>query len=661
MGLSTQFKFALVLLGTLAALAIGSAFLITFGVEKALSEKMKESGENAVYLSSIIIQDKYRGLLFLKVEQALQVKGTLTLYERVVRSLAEDEDRDDFLEDLENLPFPDNLTLWTVDDSLRTRRIGGDMRPGFDPYSGEDVKGRKVGENMLRLTKQNTTAATLVSADPPPGNDRQYFGVHFYLPSMKLMIGLWTDLQPSYAVQEARFKEAVRSMQDHLETVDIGVSGFLVVADASGKLIIHSPDFPEDGVLRQRNPLTDNTLIADIRRASADPSVPVRALLATPAGFREALIYTKYSRAFDWYVAGICFSDEIAAPGRKLSMYLIAGMLATAALLAPASLYLLNKLTAPLARLSEFARKLPETDFLKEREEADRADVAALARNRGGDEIGELANAFLFMDGALRDRVRELVETAGSRERMVGELQAAADIQSGILPKPLPEKAVGGRFALAASLKPAREVGGDLYDFFMLDDERICMIVGDVSDKGVPAALFMSMAMVLIRSGAQGAGGPEQIMKKVNETLARENPGCMFVTLFIAFLNVNDGELIYASAGHNPPMIRSGGTIRELDGWSGPVVGGFENADYERFADRMLPGDILFMYTDGLTEAMNGGRELFGVDALQRTLAGCPSDSPGEIIEYVHNAVERHVNGAPVSDDLTILCLRKNR
>ena len=263
------------------------------------------------------------------------------------------------------------------------------------------------------------------------------------------------------------------------------------------------------------------------------------------------------------------------------------------------------------------------------------------------------------MDGALRQRVRELVETTGARERMEGELHAATEIQMGFLPRG-PETEKHNRFAFSGSLIPAREVGGDLYDFLPLDPNRICLVIGDVSDKGVPAALFMSMTLVLIRAGAGAAIGPEKILKSVNTALANENRNSMFVTLFIAFLDLNTGELVYANAGHNPPWLCGRGGMRQLDGLSGPMAGAFKEAEYRSFTARMAPGDTLFLYTDGVTEAMNRRDEPFGDDALENIISRWNGVEPESLLREVSAAIDDHVEGAAASDDITMACLVYN-
>ncbi len=451
------------------------------------------------------------------------------------------------------------------------------------------------------------------------------------------------------------------SMRAHLNKIRLGESGFLFVVGDDGGLVIAPERF---GLAPQADSVLNAALLKTIREAAAHPDAPspvsLRDRSANSLKARPALLHAEYIEPLEWYLAGISFLDELDAPARRLSLFLIAGMIVAAAVLCAAALFVVGRITTPLTQLTTFARRLPETDFLRDREQEQDAVLARLADPVRQDEVGELSRALLFMDGALRDRVRDLVEATGARERMAGELLAATEIQQGFLPPPIDGERSKGRFRLAASLVPAREVGGDLYDFFMLDGERLCIVIGDVSDKGVPAALFMIMTMAFVRSaasGPDGSAGPDAIMRSVNENLARDNANGMFVTLFIAFLDAGTGLLTFANGGHNPPLLRSGGALRFLEDAAGPVAGAFADAEYARHSVAMLPGDQLFLYTDGLTEAMNAGGELFGEDALRAVVAGSGASDPDGVVQAVQSAVAAHVGGAPASDDLTMLCL----
>lgn len=648
---STKFRLTLLLVGSLCLLALGTGLFTTYSVSETLYEKTQESNRNAVSLSANNIRSRYQELFNLRVEQAMQIKASLALFERIIRGLA---DSADFPAMLGGLSLPEGMTVIALDDDLRLVLKNGPMPNDCDPYAVSDIKGREIGRNMMRLGKANVAATAMVQFAAPGAGRHKFFGRHFYLPGRKMLVGLWMDIEPHEAVQARNLDEAIASLRENFRQIRIGPSGFLFVADADGRVVIQPEDRDLAPVLAGNNPATGRTLIQDLREGSARPETPIPVLFPFGGGNREALVYAEGIRPLKWHVTGVGFVDEIKAPGARLSIALALGILFATCLLALVAMFVVGRLTAPLARLAEFARQLPQADFFQE--QGGQGIPLSPADNRRGDEIGELSRAFLFMDGALRERVRELVETAGARERMAGELHAATEIQMGFLPKALDGEAVRGRFDLSGSLTPAREVGGDLYDFFMPDPGRLCLIVGDVSGKGVPAALFMSMTMVLVRAAAK-ASGPGKIMETVNAALAMENPNLMFVTLFIAFLDLSSGELVYANAGHNPPWLLGAGGSRQLDGLSGPPVGVFADREYRSFDARMRPGDTLFLYTDGVTEAMNGHDEQFGDNALEQTLSRRDGAGAESLIRLVSDALDRHVDGAPASDDITMVCL----
>jgi sigma-B regulation protein RsbU (phosphoserine phosphatase) len=281
---------------------------------------------------------------------------------------------------------------------------------------------------------------------------------------------------------------------------------------------------------------------------------------------------------------------------------------------------------------------------------------------RTNDEIEELANAFNKMVCDLQTYVRDLKTTTAEKERFASELQVAHDIQMSFLKKIFPAFPHRSDFSLYATIKTAREVGGDLYDFSLLDDDRIVFYIGDVSDKGVPASLIMAITMTLMkRASAQPGITPAGILKQVNVTLAEDNANSMFVTLFIGILNVKTGELAFSNAGHNPPLILGAdGECTFLTLPDGLVLGVMPEAEYRDDAVRLEPGAMIVTYTDGVTEAMNPERELYSESRLQeraKRLAGCAvEDTVGAII----SAVKAHADGAPQSDDIAVLALRRN-
>ena len=275
-----------------------------------------------------------------------------------------------------------------------------------------------------------------------------------------------------------------------------------------------------------------------------------------------------------------------------------------------------------------------------------------------GDEIETLANSFNQMTDELKSYIDNLTTTTAEKERIETELSVAARIQAGILPKNLPARS---EFDLFASMQPAKEVGGDFYDFYFLDENHLMITVADVSDKGVPAALFMVACKTLLKDCALLLGTVEQlseIVARTNDRLAEANEEGMFVTAFTGVLDVATGEFVYVNAGHNPPLVRRNGNFEFLPIAKSPMLGVMERMEFPAERLTLNPGDVLFLYTDGVAEAMNGERELFGESRLQETLSQSAGAGTAEkIVAAVRGAVDDHANGAEPSDDVTMLGL----
>ena len=210
---------------------------------------------------------------------------------------------------------------------------------------------------------------------------------------------------------------------------------------------------------------------------------------------------------------------------------------------------------------------------------------------------------------------------------------------------------------LYAVLRPAKEVGGDLYDFF-IRDSKLFFAIGDVSGKGVPASLFMAVTRTLFRISAGRYDSAAEIAAMLNDTIIKDNDSCMFVTMFIGVLDLTSGELRYCSAGHNPGVIASDGTAKLLAAKENIPIGVIPEYTFEEDFIKLQPSDMLFLYTDGLTEAENVDKHLFGEERMLSLLAGNSTDTTKESVEYMEATVEKFVKGEEQSDDLTILCLR---
>lgn len=279
-----------------------------------------------------------------------------------------------------------------------------------------------------------------------------------------------------------------------------------------------------------------------------------------------------------------------------------------------------------------------------------------LPEQPSNDEIGQLARSFGNMKVALKEYISNLAETTAAKERIESELKIAATIQRSFLPKHFPLFPEKTEFEIWATLEPAKEVGGDLYDFFLLDDEHLFFSIGDVSDKGVPAALFMAVTKTLMKGIASTSTPPSEILSRVNAELCIDNDSSMFVTVICAVLNLKTGELVYSNAGHNPPLLlkqnRPPEWVELPDGF---ILGGFDTTRYTTRSITLDPGDILLLYTDGITEAMDTQKQLYSEQRLLETATKAPRTSLEELGRHIMHSVKQHALGEPQSDDITIL------
>lgn len=278
-----------------------------------------------------------------------------------------------------------------------------------------------------------------------------------------------------------------------------------------------------------------------------------------------------------------------------------------------------------------------------------------------GDEVGDLSRSFHEMRRALKEYIANLTETTKAKERMESELKIAKNIQMSFLPKRFPPFPDITAFCLHAHLEPAYEVGGDLYDFFLIDENRLFISVGDVSGKGVPAALFMAVTKTLTKGIAEQDPDPAVILAKVNNELAEENDAMLFVTMFCGILDFRTGELFYSNAGHNQPvLLRPGQEPVFLDLPPGTAMGPIPDLEYVTRSVVLEPGDVLVAYTDGVNESQNESEELMGNERFLDILRKERGRTPEALTGAVFGAVHAFAGAAPQADDITVLTLAWN-
>jgi sigma-B regulation protein RsbU (phosphoserine phosphatase) len=366
-----------------------------------------------------------------------------------------------------------------------------------------------------------------------------------------------------------------------------------------------------------------------------------------PRAHGPVWVYSAPIEGTRWRLGLVVPEYQIYAGVRRI--FLLSLALGLLALLGVALITLLTirRTMAPLGVLADRAERVArgELDF-------------ELPPPRRPDEVGRLTQSFDQMRRELALHMENLARVAREKQRLASELEIARQIQIGLLPSEHYLDAVCAYFELHAALRPARAVGGDLYSYFMLDPQRFFVMVGDVSDKGIPAALFMAQTITLAKALAPRAQTPQNLLRLLNLELCRGNDSCMFVTLLCGLLDTGNGSLVLASAGHEPPILCGRGAPQLLDFPTGAVLGLYEDSDYPEHRLRLRQGETLLMYTDGITEASDHGQQMYGIERTVESLAQVPpTASTAGYIERLLGDVDHFVAEAAQADDITVLAL----
>ena len=317
--------------------------------------------------------------------------------------------------------------------------------------------------------------------------------------------------------------------------------------------------------------------------------------------------------------------------------------------------WLRKRVIAPLKQLEEVSASFVESS--RQTQDPSRIDFKR-ADIHTGDEMEVLSDALNAMFDDTRRYMTNLLSVTAEKEKIGAELNVATQIQADMLPRIFPAFPDRREFDLYAFMHPAREVGGDFYDFFLIDEDHLCMVIADVSGKGVPAALFMVIAKTLIKNQAMMGDDPADILGKVNEQLCEGNDAMLFVTVWISILTISTGKGIAANAGHEHPVIRRAGGSYELVVYRhSPAVAAMEGMRFRQHSFELHPGDRLFVYTDGVPEATNAENELFGNERMLDVLNSQPDRKPHALLETMKREIDVFVGEAPQFDDITMLCL----
>ena len=312
------------------------------------------------------------------------------------------------------------------------------------------------------------------------------------------------------------------------------------------------------------------------------------------------------------------------------------------------SLVLASRVVKPLEHMTRRINSLSGSDQAFEMEDVYRTD----------DEIEILAESFASLSKKTRDFIAQITQITAEKERIGTELALATRIQADMLPNIFPAFPERPDFDVYATMDPAKEVGGDFYDFFLIDETHLGLVVADVSGKGVPAALFMMISKILVQNYAMTGRSPAEVLRAVNEQICSNNREEMFVTVWFGILDTATGTITAANAGHEyPALMQSGGRFELVKNRHGFVIGALNGVRYREYELCLTPGTKLFLYTDGVPEATNAANEMFGTERMLEALNREPGASPETLLRHVREAVDGFVLDAEQFDDLTMLCL----
>lgn len=379
-----------------------------------------------------------------------------------------------------------------------------------------------------------------------------------------------------------------------------------------------------------------------------------RDMLAGNTGFAEVVLRGNKTQQYytplpsnKWSLITILPEKEMYAPLKNISRMLILLTIVGLGLLIYIVSRVVKKQVSPLKDFAESARDIALGNF-----------HSALPPVTTEDEMKYLRDSFDYMQNELTTYIENLKSTTSAKEKIESELRIAREIQMGMIPKIFPPFPEVAEIDLYAILEPAKEVGGDLYDFFLIDDDHLCFAIGDVSGKGVPASLFMAVTRTLLRSTAPNKLSTAEIVNTLNKSLASGNDSSMFVTFFLGILNLHSGSLTYTNAGHNPPVMLSKSSEPKFFETTDMIpIGLFDSFEYKESQRILTPGDVLFLYTDGITEAENCNKELYSDERLLKQLKSAEEIIPDKLIKGIHSDIACHVKDNMQSDDITMLSL----
>ena len=477
----------------------------------------------------------------------------------------------------------------------------------------------------------------------------------------------YLESQPSYYYEELRSEEANSGEGiDHYESLafDYEVLSYDMQVARSGAVVTDVYiQYDKDGVTRNLVDPNEDFLYL----GSIEEELPEFAAMEDNGYFPATVHKSRYGWLCSAYVPikDTETGEAIAVVGADVDMNTIMQarkeflvnsiifVLLLTGLCILLNIFLIRRLAVdPLKKLTDAACGFAAVDREYTKDDIIHVDI------KSNDEIGDLYHEIQEMQSRIVDYTGRMTTYAAEQSRIGTELELANRIQMSILPEVGPEIKDRKEFLLRASMTPAKEVGGDFYNFFLIDKDHLGLVMADVSGKGVPAALFMMASMILLKDLAVPGRKPSEILTQANNDICRNNKAKMFVTVWLGILEISTGLMTCASAGHEFPALRgSDKTFRLFKDPHGFGLGGMEEMKYKDYELQLNPGDALFVYTDGVPEANDAAGAFFGTDRMEEALNLAQPGHPKDILMKVRESVETFAGGAEQFDDMTMMCL----
>jgi sigma-B regulation protein RsbU (phosphoserine phosphatase) len=434
-------------------------------------------------------------------------------------------------------------------------------------------------------------------------------------------------------------------LKDLIESKKIYKSDYIFIITTSGKPVItprnrHDTDI--FGIAKELN----NPGILELGKKMMNGETGFTVMPQVMTHDKSAVYYAPVPST-EWSVAVVFPNSELYADLYLTTILMASVGLVGFILIFFAIIIILKRLTRPLRELSEAAEAIGQGNF-----EVIMPDIET------NDEVGILKDSLESMQHELQTYIQNLIQSVKEKEHIESELQVAKTIQMGFLRNDFKAFSEGKDVEVAALLKPAREVGGDFYDYFMADENTMCVAIGDVSGKGISAALLMTIVLSQVRSGNYTTEHLKTIVSKINTALCAQNDNSMFTTFFIGLFNIPKGELTFCNAGHNFPYLLRNGELFEIRGTHGTALGVLEGQNFKTGRLVVNSGDTMILFTDGVTDAENQHGEFFNKSRFENAIIQSKNMNASGITAAIHSQVNKFINGFTPSDDLTLLVFK---